>query len=158
MTSHEEQISEIEQRIQAAEYSLKYIDMKMSKYQKKINKLEDMYLEDRISNTKFDQKKRNFQNELTQLKLLSKSQIKDQGNYTLELVEEIKNKAIQLDFIFEDGDDLVKKDLLKSLLWNANLEDGKIVSTRVNKLWEPLRNLNDSQDLSVWRRVQDLNL
>jgi len=41
MTSHEEQISEIEQRIQAAEYSLKYIDMKMSKYQKKINKLED---------------------------------------------------------------------------------------------------------------------
>ena len=125
---------------------------------KRIDKLEDMYLENRIDSDKFDKRKTEYQNELTQLKLIKKQQNKQKDEITLELVEQIKNKAIQLDFIFEDGDDLVKKDLLKSLLWNANLEDGKIVSTRVNKLWEPLRNLNDSQDLSVWRRVQDLNL
>jgi len=94
----------------------KAIKQQVRDLENKISKLEDMYLEDRISADKFDHKKKDFNAELTQLKLLSKQKNQRQDNYTLELVEELKNKAIQLDFIFEDGDDEVRRDLLKSVL------------------------------------------
>lgn len=136
----------------------KAIKQQVKDLENKISKLEDMYLEDRISAEKFDQKKKDFNAELTQLKLLSRQKNQAQDNYTLELVEELKNKAIQLDFIFEDGDDEVRRDLLTSVLWNSNFEDGKITSTRLTKLWKPLENFNNLPSDEVRRKVQDLNL
>lgn len=89
---------------------------------------------------------------MVQLKTLSKQKNKVGVKKTLELVEEIKNQAIKLSEIFINGDDQVRSDLLKSVLWNCNFSDGKITSTRLTKLWAPLENLNQTDDLEKWRR------
>lgn len=118
----------------------------------KLTKLEDMYLEGRIDESRFDERKLELSNELANLTTLLKRKRRTGNDTTLELVEGIKNQATQLSVIFEKGDDLVKRDLIKSVLWNSNFRDGKITSTRLTKLWKPLENLNQTDDLEIWRR------
>jgi DNA invertase Pin-like site-specific DNA recombinase len=117
----------------------------------KLLRLEDMYIDGKISTDRFDERKTEIQNELVQLKVIKKQQNKREVGTTLELVEEVKNKAVQLSFLFEHGDDGVKKDLMRSLLWKSNFLDGKITSTRLTKLWKPLENLNKTNDIEKWR-------
>jgi len=74
---------------------------------------------------------------------------------TLELVEDIKNQAIKLSEIFNGVDDEVKRDLMKSVLWNCNFADGEITSTRLTKLWKPFGNFNKEQDLEMMRARWD---
>jgi len=124
---------------------------------RKITKLEDMYIEERISTLRFDERKTEFKNELAQLAVLLKQENRKGTLRTLELVEEIKNKAVQLSKIFDDGNKKIKRDLLESVLWNCDFKDGKITNTRLTKLWKPLENLNDSYDLNEWRREGDSN-
>lgn len=134
------------------------ITQQIQALKKRLSKLEDMYLDGRIEVDRFDERKLEYENELAELRTLQKRKTKQDTSRTLELVENIKNQAIQLSIIFKEGDDQVKRDLIKSVLWNSGLEDGKIVSTRLTKLWQPLENLNQTEDLEKWRRGQDLNL
>jgi DNA invertase Pin-like site-specific DNA recombinase len=118
----------------------------------KLRRLEDMYIDERISSERFDERKEEYLNEQTQLTMLLK-----QKNYkgtlkTLELVEEVKNTAVQLSKIFKEGDKQVKRDLLQSVLWNSDFINGKIEKSRLTKLWAPLKDLNESQNLDEWRR------
>lgn len=133
------------------------IDEQIKNLKAKLLRLEDMYIDGKISADRFDERKTEIHNELSQLRVIKKQQNKREDGMTLELVEEIKNKAVQLSFIFEHGDDEVKKDLMRSVLWNSNYLDGKITSTRVTKLWKPLENLNKIDDIEIWRRQWDLN-
>lgn len=125
--------------------------------ERKLSRLEDMYLDEKINNDHFNERKTSIENELAQLQVLLKQQPSERHFPTLELVEEIKNQAIQLSEIFNGGDDQVKRDLLRSVLWNCDFVDGKITSTRLTKLWQPLESLNDSYDLEKWRRWGDSN-
>lgn len=133
------------------------INQQISSLNQKLTKLEDMYLDGRIEADRFDERKIEYQNELTQLQTLQKQKTAQDTVQTLELVSEIKNQAIRLSEIFDNGDDEVKRDLLKSVLWNCDFEDGKITSTRLTKLWKPLENLNKTDDLENWRRWRDSN-
>lgn len=133
------------------------IQSQIDSIDKKLTKLEDMYLEDRISADKYDERKLDYENEIIQLKTLLKQKNHRGVEKTLELVEEIKNQAIKLSEIFINGDEQVRADLLKSVLWNCNFRDGEIISTRLTKLWKPLENLNQTDDYEIWRRQWDLN-
>ena len=124
---------------------------------RRMAKLEDMYLEGRISPENFDERKSAYQNEKTELTMFLRKKVDRDSGITLELVEGIKNQATKLSEIFEKGDEEVKRDLLKSVLWNCDFKDGKITNTRLNKLWRPLENLNKTHDLEKWRRGRDSN-
>ncbi len=139
-----------EKRMQSVRESLESVE-------KRLNKLEEMYLEERISGDRFDKRKKSLQNEKSQLQTILQNKQPTRNDTTLELLEELKNQAIQLETIFKNGDDQVRRDLLRSVVSNARLRDGKIVSTRVKKLWKPLQGLNKTKNHSTWRRVWDSN-
>lgn len=133
------------------------IKSQMESLKRRLERLEEMYLDERISDKRYDERRTEYQNELAQLKVLLKQQNKRETETTLELVADLKNQAVQLDYVFKNGDDQVKRDLLKSVLWNSKFKDGKITSTRLTKLWAPLKNLNSTQNLDEWRRGRDSN-
>lgn len=133
------------------------IKQQIDNLNRKITRLEDIYIDERISSDRYDERMTEFKNELAQLKVLSKQKKRRGTLKTLELVEEVKNSAVQLSKIFEEGDDEVKRDLLNSVLWNCDFVDGKITNTRLTKLWDPLKNLNNIDDLKKWRRARDSN-
>ncbi|MCB9813226.1 MAG: recombinase family protein [Pseudomonadales bacterium] len=128
------------------------IKQQVSGLKRKLTRLENIYIDEQISFDRYNERKIEFENELAQLSVLLKQKNNKGALETLELVEEIKNSAVQLSKVFEEGDDEVKRDLLKSVLWNCDFKDGKITNTRLTKLWKPLENLNDSHDLEKWRR------
>ncbi len=133
------------------------IKQQIANLKRKLIRIEDIYIDEQISFDRYNERKTEFENELAQLKVLSKQKNNVGTLETLELVEEVKNSSVQLSKIFEEGDDEVKRDLLKSVLWNCEFKDGKITSTRLTKLWKPLENLNDSHNLEKWRRERDSN-
>ena len=133
------------------------INQQIATLNHRLTKLEDMFLDGRIAADRFDERKKEYKNEMTQLQTLLKQKTTQDAVQTLELVSEIKNQAIRLSEIFENGDDEVKRDLLKSVLWNCDFQDGKITSTRLTKLWKPLENLNKTDDLEKWRKRWDSN-
>ena len=133
------------------------IKQQISDIKRRIARLEDMYIDERISTDRFDERTKEYKNELAQLTILSKRKNQKQGEKTLELVEEVKNTAVQLSKIFKEGDKGIKRDLLKSVLWNCDFVDGKITSTRLTKLWKPLENFNNHTDINFMRRWWDSN-
>lgn len=133
------------------------LKQQLDSLERKITKLEDMLLADRITPERYDNRKLDIENEIAQITVLLKQKFSSDSENTLELVEKIKNQAIKLSEIYNEGDDEVKRDLLKSVLWNSTLKDGKIASTRLTKLWQPLKDLNKSNDLEIWRKRWDSN-
>ncbi|MBU0974894.1 hypothetical protein KKD03_04305, partial [Patescibacteria group bacterium] len=128
------------------------IKQQASDIEKRLTRLEDMYIDERISSERFDERTKDYKNELAQLTILLKRKNRKQSVRTLELVEEIKNSAVQLSKVFYEGDDEVRRDLLKSVLWNCDFKDGKITNTRLTKLWKPLENFNNRSSLESMRR------
>ena len=59
--------------------------------------------------------------------------------------------------MFREGDNQVKKDLLKGLLWNLKIKDGVVASVQYRKPFSYLQNLNKTHDLEIWRRRWDSN-
>lgn len=149
-----------EQKLSSSGYkkhSQTAIKEQLNALSQRLIRLENMYLEDRIVSDRFDEKKLAIENETAQLKVLLKQKRQRETGTTLELLSELKNQATQLSTIFKNGDDQVRRDLIRSVLWNSNFKDGKITSTRLNKLWKPLENLNKTTDLEKWRRGWDSN-
>lgn len=123
----------------------------ISSLDKRLEKLEDMYLEERISPPRYDERRAGLMQERADLQVFMEQQSLISAKTTLELVENVKNQAIRLNEVFENGDDKVRRDLVKSVLWNCNILDGRLVSTRLTKLWKPLQGLNKTTDLEKWR-------
>lgn len=139
------------------ENHLAVLQQQLDSVRKRLGRLEDMWLEERISSDHYDTKRQELLKEQADIESSLKGRENIKPYTTLELVEEIKNQAISLDKIFAEGDDQVKQDLLRSVLWNCTFQDGKIVSTRLNKLWQPLENLNKTSEIEIWRKWWDSN-
>jgi len=139
------------------ENHLAVLQQQLDSVRKRLGRLEDMWLEERISSNHYDTKRKELLKEQSDVENSLKGCRNADPHSTLELVEEIKNQAISLDKIFSEGDDQVKQDLLRSVLWNCTFQNGKIVSTRLNKLWQPLENLNKTSEIEIWRKWWDSN-
>lgn len=122
---------------------------------KKINKLLDLFLDKKIGQEQFDLKNKKLKNELVVLKNQLKNQKLQNPEHTLELVEDFKNKAVSLSEMFKDGDDEVRSDLLKGLLWNLKIKNGIIASVQYKKPFAYLQNLSKTDDIEVWRAAWD---
>ncbi len=123
----------------------------------KLKKLLDIYLNGSISVTEYDMKRTELDNEKAILENQANNIKIQKPEVTLEQVAEFKKEACNLAFIFDDGDEKVKSDLMKSALWNYKVQDGKIASVQYKKPYSFLNNLNNSDDLAKWRRGRDSN-
>lgn len=139
------------------ENHLAVLQQQLDSVRKRLGRLEDMWLEERISSDHYDTKRKELLKEQSDVENSLKGCGNADPHSTLELLDEIKNQAISLDKIFSEGDDQVKQDLLRSVLWNCTFQDGKIVSARLNKLWQPLENLNKTSEIEIWRKWWDSN-
>ena len=125
---------------------------------KKLDNLLNLYLEESIDKNKYKEKEKELKNEKTELETQLK-QTKDVSlEKTLELLYEIKNKACSFAEMFTCDDKYVKQDVLNSLLWNLGIQEQKIASVRYKLPYAYFENLNETDDILVWRRRQDSNL
>lgn len=124
---------------------------------KRLGRLEDMYLEGRIDPERFDSKKTLLEVQRIQLTNQLKHLPTRNLPNTLELLDKIKDQAVNMADMFREGDDEVKENLLKSLLWNCTVMDQEIVSTRYRKPFLYLEGLSKTDDIELWRRRWDSN-
>jgi hypothetical protein len=116
-----------------------------------------MRLEDSIEEEKFKAKQQELKNQKVELEL-AQSQVKEQTlDTTLELLEDFKNRACSLAEMFEFGDDIVRADLLKSVLWNLDIKEKKILSVQYKLPYEYLKDFNKSDDLQTMLPSLDSN-
>lgn len=135
------------------EFLLKHI----SDTKSKLSSLLDLLLSHRITQERYDEKNKELEDELVLLELRYKKFKPIDIDLTLELVEKTKAEACDLPNIFDGGDDLVKADLLKGVLWNFSLKDEVIQSVRYKSPYIFLQNLNKTRDFETWRRGGDSN-
>ncbi|PIZ64860.1 hypothetical protein COU87_00430 [Candidatus Roizmanbacteria bacterium CG10_big_fil_rev_8_21_14_0_10_39_12] len=97
-----------------------------------------------ITNKELEKDKKVLEKQLKELK-------PQDAETTLELVENIKSEAYNVTEMFNDGDDEVRSDLLKSLLWNLKVQNGKVASIQYKMPWNFIQKLNKSDDIETWR-------
>lgn len=124
---------------------------------KKLDKLLNLHLEESIDNQTFKQKQKALKNEKTELEI-SLSQKKEENlDTTLELLHGIKKRACSLKELFDCKDNLVRSDLLNSLLWNLGIGNQNILSVQYKLPYAYLKDLNKTDDIEKWRRGRDSN-
>ena len=137
--------------------SLERLQQELDEIAKKRDRLLDSLIANKITQERFDKK----DNELEKLEADTTIQLKNlkkmDVNTTLEQVKEIKEDCCNMLTMFKEGDDLVKQDLLKSVLWNLSIKDGKVASVQYKKPYSYLQNLNKNTDILEWRREWDSN-
>ncbi|MBI3379450.1 recombinase family protein [Candidatus Gottesmanbacteria bacterium] len=122
---------------------------------RKLDRLLDMKLSERVSEDTYDRKRKEIENQIANLEVQFKNLKPQNIDFTLERVEEVKNKACSLAFMFKEGDDTVRRDLLNSLLWNASIKNGEIASVQYKLPYLYLKDLNKTDDLETWRWLVD---
>lgn len=123
--------------------------------EKRLTNLENMYLDERIDAQGFDVKKKEIQNELTDLKMVQKASLVTPKKDTLELVENFKNRVISLWQLFYDGNPSVKKEILESLLWNCGILNKKIITTRYKTPYSYMKKFHQTTDLEILSGIRD---
>jgi site-specific DNA recombinase len=133
------------------------ITKRVEQINKKLDNLLNLYLEESIDKNKYKEKEKELKNDKTELETQLK-QTKDVSlEKTLELLYEIKNKACSFAEMFACDDKYVKQDVLNSLLWNLGIQEQKIASVRYKLPYAYFENLNETDDILIWRRRWDSN-
>ncbi len=133
------------------------IENELSLIKTRLNNLLDALLDNRIEKNDYDQKRVELSNQRVELETRLKNLKNTDTEITLERVKNIKDSAVKLSKMFIEGDDDVKSDLLKGLLWNVTIEKQEVASIRYKKPFSYLQNLSKTSDLEIWRRGWDLN-
>lgn len=124
--------------------------------EKKLEKSKQLYLNELSTLEEYKKDKQDFENQKVDLQLALR-QKGQSAQTTLELLQQFKKYACTMQKMFEEGDDKVKADLLRSALWNSEMEGGEIVSTRYRKPYTYLLEMNKTRDIHEWRRWRDSN-
>jgi hypothetical protein len=128
--------------------------------EKQQKKLEVMYLSDRISPERYDERLTSLKNERVNLEISLKTLKSSSSSNILELLPKFKDEVISLKEVFENGNFEAKSSLLKSLLWNCEISDKKIVTTRYKDPYNYLLKFQQTDDLlklsDLWNQVVTL--
>lgn len=90
----------------------------------------------RVTEDQFEQLEKELKDEKNNLEFQLRNAKPQDPEVTLELLEKVKSKAITLQTLFDDDDEEIRSDVLKSVLWNFSIEDGKVTSKQYKKPWE----------------------
>lgn len=83
------------------------------------------------------------------LKVSSKTHEAGNSEQTLELPKSFKDRVKSLWQLYEEGNNEVRKDILQSLLWNCEIKDKEIVSTRYKKPYNYMLKFQETSDLTI---------
>ena len=133
------------------------LETQLAKVEAKLDKLVDMNLEGLLTKEKYTEK----QNKLFTEKGLLQEQLNKLPTQitenTLELLEKFKKHCYHLQNMFDEGNEEVKSDLLKSALWNLTIKDKKVATERYKLPYQLLNEASKSGDFNTWRRGRDSN-
>jgi len=127
------------------------ITKQIDNLKKKENRLLDVYLNQEIAKETYESKKNEMDKEMEKLITESKSKKNNNPEKTLELLEKLKNTAISLEKMYKEGNKLVKENLLKSVLWNASIENENIGKVTYKKPFAYLEKMAKTNDILIWR-------
>ncbi len=121
----------------------------------KQNHLLDLLLSKKITQERYDEKDKEFETKKFDLELQLKNMKPIDVDVTLELLEKVKKDTCDAPLMFKEGDNEVRENLLKSLLWNLKIKDGEIQSVQYKLPYAYLLNLHGNRNLEDWRREWD---
>lgn len=75
---------------------------------------------------------------------------------TLEQLETFKDECLSLGEAYVNGDSLVRKDLLKSALWNVTVLNGEIASIQYKLPYKYISEASKSGQISKWLAAWEL--
>lgn len=117
----------------------------------------DLLLNKKIDQEAYDKRFNKVKSEIKDLeKKLSVKNVKDLETLC-NYVGTIKETGISMKEVFYDGDDEVKRELLKSLCWNLTIKDRKVASVQYKMPWKLFENVSKSRDVSKWLGDRDSN-
>ena len=105
----------------------------------------------------FSEKKQYLENQKTELEIQISNTKTPDTKITLELLEKFKNRACTLDKMFKNGDKEVREDLLKSVLWNYQIKDKKILSSQYKLPYAIIQKAGKIDNLGKMLRDMDSN-
>lgn len=131
----------------------KNIEIQLDLLNKKKNRLLDLLLNQSIDQITYEAKKREIEEETESLKDELNAPKTNNFDMTLELLTKFRNGAICLGNKYRLGNRKTKEELLKSVLWNATIENQKVQNVTYKKPYEYLKKAVNSDDFSVWRAL-----
>lgn len=126
------------------------MDSRLQEIEKELLDLVRQKIKGRVSEDQFVQLEKELTDEKNNLELQIRNVKPQDPEVTLELLEKIKSKALTFQMLFEDDDEDVRGDLLKSVLWNSSIVDGKITSQQYKKPWFYMQKPLETNDFRDW--------
>ncbi len=127
------------------------LESQLKNIETKLSNLLDAFIDNSIDKTTYNNK----QNALKSEKLLIQEQLaklpKEMPQTTLEKLRTLKEYCYDLPNMFTAGEELVKSDLLKSVLWKMSIQNKQIASVQYNLPFQRLAEASKSGDLNNWR-------
>lgn len=133
------------------------IALRLQEIDRELKKLLQLLVQSKIEESQYDEFKNNLTSEKINLELQQTSLKPLDPITTLERLERIKNQALSLQTMFDTGDEEVKSDLLKSVLWNVKVQSGYVASVQYKKPWEYLAIGLKNNDFNSLYPVPDSN-
>lgn len=135
----------------------KSLKTKIDSINLKLDKLLDSYLDGIVPEETYKKKEQELKNELDKAQK-DKDALKDElPEVTLELLEEVKNNAINIEKMWIEGNEEVRDHLLKSLLSNCLVSNRKIAQVSWNLPWSILKDSPKTPDRLRWSGRRDSN-
>jgi ATP-dependent protease HslVU (ClpYQ) ATPase subunit len=133
----------------------KNIEIQLDSLTKKKDRLLGLLLNQPIDQITYESKKREIEEEIESLRDKLNTPKTHDFDMTLELLTKFRNDAICLGNKYRLGNRKIKEELLKSVLWNATIENQKVQNVTYKRPYEYLKKAVNSDDFSVWRTVWD---
>ncbi len=131
------------------ETTLKDLKTQQESLKTKESKLLDAFLSDQIPKDVYDKKCIEFKNELTSLNMQIKDLESKEPSATLEPVKNIFLQASRAQKEFLIADDMKKRKIVESILWNLSFRDKNMASLKLKSPFEVLYNAPKNGDLST---------
>ena len=116
-----------------------------------------MYLDKEIDKDLYKEKQREIHNRKTDLLIQLQNHKYLNPDKLFHALEQVLLFSCSLEEMFLEGNNLVRVDILSSLLWNFEINNKQVASASYKMPYKLLENLNKTTDLSVWRRGRDSN-
>ena len=142
---------------QDTEKTLKNLKNQLELVRKRQSVLLDLFIDGKIEETAYNEKLIEIKNE----EKIVKNQINNLESNKLdelfETMEQVKNRLVTIDLLFKCDDFQTKDNLIKALLWNFSVEDGKISSIQYKMPFKAFEKVGKSAKMSDWLGDRDSN-
>lgn len=123
----------------------------------KESRLLDAFLDSNIDKETYDAKITILRNEKVMIQTEISKQETQKPVDTLEQVKKIFEAGITMQNEFIAGDDFKKHEILKTVLWNASIKGGKIITRQYKSPYQAIANSPKNLTISEMRGIEDSN-